>query len=86
MRTITVYTKPSGCPQCVGTKRWLDGRGVEYTTVSLADVEPTLMAQFRAWGHTEAPVVTVEVGGKLAAHWSGFRPDRLEEHAQAGHE
>lgn len=79
-RLITVYSKPSGCPQCVATKRFLDSRGIGYEAISLADVEPVLMAHFRSMGHTEAPVVTVHDGDELLTNWSGFRPDLLANH------
>lgn len=76
--TVIVYTKPSGCPGCIGTKRWLDKRGIKYTEISLADVEPKMMDQFREWGYAAAPVVLIYRAGVLTARWSEFRPDLLE--------
>ncbi|NKG21066.1 glutaredoxin family protein [Paeniglutamicibacter terrestris] len=78
-RTITVYTRPIGCGQCMATKFWLDSRKIPYTAISLADVDPALMAQFHAWNYSQAPVVTVHIDGVLVAHWYGFNPDKLEE-------
>ena len=74
--TVRVYTLPN-CVQCVQTKRWLDKKGVHYTTVDLADPANTVVRDtVRALGHMQAPVVTIGDD----THWSGFRPDLLAEH------
>lgn len=75
---IRIYTTPS-CPQCMATKRWLDKRGITYQTVDLTD--PANMADYdaiKALGYTAAPIVAVGQGYETS--WSGFQPDRLEEH------
>lgn len=77
---ITVYTTPA-CPQCMTTKRWLDKRGVPYTTVDLSQ-SPSDMDAVKALGYAAAPVVVV-IGGDYDVHWSGFRPDMLAEHTVA---
>lgn len=70
--SITVYTKPS-CVQCNATYRALDAAGIEY---DIRDLSEDLMAleQVKALGYMQAPVV---VAGE--DHWSGFRPDKIEE-------
>ena len=76
--TVRVYTLPH-CVQCTQTKRWLDKKGVHYTTVDLAD--PANMGDYeavRALGYTSAPVVAI--GTDYEVHWRGFRPDLLAEH------
>lgn len=69
--TVTVYTKPA-CVQCNATYRALDRQGIAYRTVDItADIEARDYVM--ALGYTQAPVV---IAG--AAHWSGFRPDRIK--------
>lgn len=76
--TVRVYTTPN-CGQCAMTKKWLDKKGVHYTTVDLAD--PANMGDYeaiRALGYKAAPIVAI--GTDYEIHWSGFRPDLLAEH------
>ena len=76
--TVRVYTTPS-CWQCAMTKKWLNRKGVHYTTVDLSD--PANINDYeaiRALGYTSAPVVAI--GTDYEIHWSGFRPDLLTEH------
>ena len=76
--TVRVYITPS-CWQCAMTKKWLNRKGVHYTTVDLAD--PANINDYeaiRALGYKAAPVVAI--GNNYEAHWSGFRPDLLAEH------
>lgn len=68
---VIVYTKPA-CPQCVATKKWLDGKGVAYTARDVT-VDEDARAEVLALGYTAAPVVVVGT-----EHWSGFRLDRLK--------
>ena len=76
--TVRVYTTPN-CNQCAMTKKWLNRKGVHYTTVDLSD--PANINDYeaiRALGYKAAPVVAI--GIDYEAHWSGFRPDLLAEH------
>jgi glutaredoxin-like protein NrdH len=76
--TVRVYTTPS-CWQCAMTKKWLNRKGVHYTTVDLTDrANINDYAAVRALGYTSAPVVAI--GTDYEIHWSGFRPDLLAEH------
>ena len=76
--TVRVYTTPN-CVQCIQTKRWLDKKGVHYTTVDLSDpANKDDLAAMKALGYTSAPVVAI--GYDYEVHWSGFRPDLLAEH------
>ena len=76
--TVRVYTTPN-CSQCAMTKKWLDKKGVHYTTVDLTDrANINDYAAVRALGYTSAPVVAI--GTDYEIHWSGFRPDLLAEH------
>ncbi|RWZ49575.1 glutaredoxin-like protein NrdH [Labedella phragmitis] len=72
---ITVYTKPS-CVQCTATYRALDSKGIEYEVFDLSADEKALEA-VKSLGYLQAPVVIADED-----HWSGFRPDKIEELAQ----
>lgn len=75
--TVTVYSKPR-CVQCNATIRALETKGIEYRTVDVAeDLEAREYIQ--ALGYMQAPVVVTADND----HWSGFRPDKIEELAQA---
>ncbi len=73
--TITVYTKPA-CVQCNATYRALDAKGIEYVIHDLSE-DPTALEAVKALGYLQAPVV---VAGE--DHWSGFRPDKIDELAK----
>jgi glutaredoxin-like protein NrdH len=75
MPSITVYTKPA-CPQCRATLRALVNAGLDFDTVDIstdADARDFVMSL----GHLQAPVV---VAGDR--HWSGFRPDHIDDLAR----
>lgn len=69
---ITVYTKPS-CVQCTATYRALDSKGIEYEIHDLSQ-DPAALEQVKALGYLQAPVVVTD-----GDHWSGFRPDKIDE-------
>ena len=69
---ITVYTKPS-CVQCNATYRALDAKGIEYEILDVSQNEAAL-EQVKALGYMQAPVVITDED-----HWSGFRPDKIDE-------
>jgi len=70
--SVTVYTKPS-CVQCKATYRALDAKGIEYTVTDLS-TDQAALEQVLALGHMQAPVVVTDDD-----HWSGFRPDKIDE-------
>ena len=70
--TVTVYTKPS-CVQCNATYRALDSKGIEYEVLDVSQDEQALAA-VKELGYLQAPVVITDEG-----HWSGFRPDKIDE-------
>ena len=69
---ITVYTKPS-CVQCNATYRALDSKGIEYEVLDLS-LDPAALEQVKSLGYLQAPVVITDED-----HWSGFRPDKIDE-------
>lgn len=70
--TVTVYTTPT-CPQCTATKKKLTRLSVEFNAVDVSQ-DDEARQYVHGLGYTSAPVV---VAGE--SHWSGFRPNRLEE-------
>lgn len=74
-QAVTVYTKPD-CPKCDATKRRLDRRGIEYTTVDITE-EPAAYAYVRGLGAKSAPVVVL--GDDEETWWSEYRPDRIDD-------
>jgi glutaredoxin-like protein NrdH len=75
MQHITVYTKP-GCPQCRATLRALERAGLNYETVDL-NADPQARDFVMSLGHVQAPVVLAS-----DRHWSGFRPDHIDDLAR----
>ena len=73
--TITVYTKP-GCVQCDATERALGKKGIAHRTVDITKT-PEALERIKALGYMQAPVVVTDHN-----HWSGFRPDKIEELAR----
>ena len=69
---ITVYTKPS-CVQCNATYRALDSKGIEYEVLDLSE-DPAALERVKSLGYLQAPVVVTDED-----HWSGFRPDKIDE-------
>lgn len=76
MASATVYTKPA-CVQCNATFRTLNQKGIAYESVDISS-DPEALEQVRDLGYMQAPVVVTSEGD----HWSGYRPDKLEELAE----
>ncbi|MBG6218148.1 glutaredoxin-like protein NrdH [Arthrobacter sp. CAN_A6] len=74
--TVTVYTKPA-CVQCNATYRALDRKGITYQSVDISQ-DPAALERVRAMGYLQAPVVVTDKD-----HWSGFRPDKINELAHS---
>lgn len=70
---VTVYSKPA-CVQCNATYRSLDKKGIAYEVEDISQ-DANALERVRALGYMQAPVVVTEDGD----HWSGFRPDKLDE-------
>lgn len=94
MTTITLYSKER-CVQCTASTRELKKVGVDFETdgdvIELgnktfvhddATTEENL-AFVKGLGYMQAPVMTVTVDGEVKDHWSGFRPDKIQEYAAA---
>ena len=82
--SVILYTKPQ-CVQCTATKRLLDREGIAFHPVNLPD-EPEALEYIKELGYQQAPVVVLTNGdvvsdrnGQVIVHWSGFRPDLLNQ-------
>lgn len=73
---ITVFSKP-GCKQCDLTKDVLQKRGISYISKDVSE-DAEAFGTVRGLGYLSVPVVVVE-NGTTNDHWSGFRPDKLNE-------
>lgn len=73
---VTVYSKPA-CVQCNATYRALETKGIEFEVVDMSK-DCKALDRVRALGYMQAPVVVVGDD-----HWSGFRPDKIEELAKS---
>lgn len=76
---VTVYTKDN-CQQCAATERALSRIGVDYREIQITEANISLLQEA---GFTQAPVVMVSVGAELQEFWSGYRPDKIRQLANA---
>lgn len=77
---ITIYIQPripSDAIQGNATIRALEKKHISYKVVDLAD-NPDAVERLKGLGYNSAPVVITDTD-----HWSGFRPDKIEEIASA---
>jgi len=70
--TVTVYTKPS-CVQCTATYRALNAKGIEFEIFDVS-IDDKALQTVKDLGYLQAPVVITD-----GEHWSGFRPDKIDE-------
>lgn len=70
--SVTVYSKPA-CVQCTATYRELKKKGLAYNTVDLSQ-DPDALDKIKSLGYLQAPVVVTDDD-----HWSGFRPDKIND-------
>lgn len=73
---ILVYGK-TGCQPCTATKRWLDEREILFTPLDITMTENRVACSYL--GYAEAPVIVITGESGVVQHWSGFRPDKLDE-------
>ncbi|UOQ60360.1 glutaredoxin-like protein NrdH [Leucobacter rhizosphaerae] len=73
--TVTLFSKPS-CVQCTATARAFKERGIAHVVRDLSE-EVDALELVKGLGYMQAPVVVTD-----DEHWSGFRPDRINELAE----
>lgn len=76
-KTVTVLSKKP-CVQCTATYRTLDKTDIAYSVEDAStDANRELALSL---GYMQAPIVLVhDVDGTLSDHWTGFRPDKIDE-------
>lgn len=71
---VVVYSTPN-CAQCGLTYRVMDSNGIEYTIVDLSTNKAAVEYVTEDLGYFQAPVVVASDKN----HWSGFRPDKIQQ-------
>lgn len=74
---VTLYSKPV-CQQCKASVRKLDKHEIAFSTTDM-EADESALSFAKSLGYAEAPVILVHRDGVLVDHWSGFRPDKIEE-------
>lgn len=69
---VTVYFSRLS-PETNSTLKALDAKGIEYCIVDLSN-DPADREMLKSLGYIQPPVVIVG-----DSHWSGFRPDKIDE-------
>ena len=77
MTEIHVYSKPA-CVQCNMTYKAFDAKLTPYETTNIYE-DAVALEKVKALGYLQAPVVVVTKNGEITDHWSGFRPDRIDQ-------
>ncbi len=79
---IQLLSKPA-CVQCTASKRALDSNGAKYTTTDLTQ-DTEALATAKGLGYLQAPVIVVrDASDNIVDHWSGFRPEKINEYSVA---
>lgn len=76
-KTLTLITKSKGCVQCTATHRALVKTDIFVTELNANDEANIEFG--KSLGHLQAPVGIVFQDGVVIDHWSGFRPDKIDE-------
>lgn len=76
MLTITLYSKP-GCFGCRKTSEKFTALGIHFQEVDLTTTPAALEYVTEELAYSQAPIVVVDDH----FHWSGLRPDLIEEAA-----
>lgn len=77
--SLTVLSK-AACVQCRSTSRKLEREFISHECLDLTDSANLELAV--SLGHAMAPVgVIYAADGQIVDHWSGFRPDKIDEYA-----
>lgn len=80
--TIELLSKPA-CVQCTASKRALDSNGADYTITDLTQ-DADALATAKGLGYLQAPVMVIrDAANNIIDHWSGFRPEKINEYAVA---
>ena len=73
---VRIFTKPH-CQPCRLTKKSFDRLGVPYEEIGLDSAGA--IGYVQTLGYNSAPVIEVDCGDGAMAHWSGYRPDQVQQ-------
>ncbi|MGP4995089.1 glutaredoxin family protein [Glutamicibacter ardleyensis] len=82
---VTVYSKPSGCNQCINTGRAMDRMEIPFTKILVRDEEKTLIDELKREAAAlnvpaEMPCVVVyDAATDDTDTWFGYQPDKIRE-------
>lgn len=82
---VTVYSKPSGCNQCINTARAMDRIEIPYSKILVRDEEKTLIDELKREAAAlnvpaEMPCVVVyDAATDDTDAWFGYQPDKIRE-------
>lgn len=76
---LTVFSKPTGCPNCKNTISQMDTLNIPYTKIEIDDEDETFRDILRARGVRSFPVVS---NADETIFWSGFNPREISRYAR----
>lgn len=81
-RVVTLYSKEN-CVQCKASERKLDELKVNFEHDDATTEENLSYIHSLDKTYMRAPIMVVSVDGVVVDHWTGYRPDKIEELAAA---
>lgn len=81
-REVTLYSK-ANCVQCTASERKLDDLKVAFEHEDATTEENLSFIRSLDEGYMRAPIMTVSEDGVIVDHWTGYRPDKIEQLAAA---
>lgn len=83
--TIVAFVKPEGflpkCQPCIATTRKLEDLDLEHEVRDATEPDSIALIKDHL-GHSQSPVIVIFDGDEIVRHWSGYRPDLLDELAK----
>lgn len=81
-REVKLYGKDN-CVQCNASERKLDQHKVEFIHEDATTEENLAFIKSLDETYMRAPILTVSEDGVIVDHWTGYRPDKIDELATA---
>lgn len=81
-REVTLYSKEH-CVQCTASERKLVELDIKFGHEDATTEENLMFIKSLDKGYMRAPIMTVSENGTIVDHWSGYRPDKIEQLAAA---
>lgn len=81
-KEVKLYGKEN-CVQCTALERKLTERKIDFDHEDATTAENLQFIKSLDPGYSRAPIVTVSENGVIVDHWTGYRPDKIDELATA---